>query len=527
VEGEKAMAVFRKLPPLWVANSLVFLILFFAVVGYFFWQSRLLKQAFLNHARQHAAIVSEVIRLNAKGAFASQKSIEDLLQHLLENTARFVAYLDGIEPFDPKELAAFTKESGLAGISVIRSDGTRVNGPENWTDHPQALSCSETTAISHLPGENLYVLSVPEAGAGGCLVLGIDDEKITVIQKRLGLENVIDAMTHVPGIAYIRIGLTKKTDFEDTRFPAVIKSTADVDVAEARLLIDGKELAVGVNAGHLVVFIRQLRAHLFLFGSCLALAGVGLSFVLHRYQIAVLDDVKRFERELSLQREDAILGRSASGIAHEIRNPLNTLNMGLQRLEMENACKVEEHRKLIRMMLGAVNRANSSVTGLLDYARPRKPRIEKLDLASLVSDMLGFYEKSCDALQIRLTSAFDFNSRIESDSSLLSHAIENIVKNAIDAQPEGGFIHCGIRQENREVVLMFRNEGCSVAPRDAQRILEPYFTTRVDGTGLGMAIVHAIVKSLGGRIDIRIMEQGVIETRLYFPLSDSSKGVAC
>lgn len=513
------MVNFKKPMPLWVANSFVFLILFLAVIAYFFWQNHLLKQAFLNHARQHAAVVSEVIRLNAKGTLESLKSIEDILQNLLENTARFVSSLDQIEPFDQQELTAFARESGLAGISIIRDNQTIVHGPDNWKKNMTSPDCPANPVIHHLPEENLYLLIWPGIGSSGCLVLGINDEKIAGLKNRLALENIIKTMSKAPGISYIRINAMGKNAADPSLAAVAIIRYQGEDVAEARQLIEGMELTVGVNAGHLAGFIIQLRVHLFLFSFCLAFAGICLSIVLHRYQTAILNNVKRFERELSLQREDATLGRSAAAIAHEIRNPLNSLSIGLQRLEMEKACGAEEHQKLIRQMRDAVHRANGSVTGLLNYARPRIPKIEKVSVASLAMDLFNLYRKTCENLGIKMTTAFDFKGVVDCDGALLGQVMENIIKNAMEAQPGGGFIHCGITQENKEVSVMFRNTGCVIAPDESGRILEPYFTTRAEGTGLGMAIANTIIKALGGHILINIRENGVIETYIHLPPS--------
>jgi signal transduction histidine kinase len=351
------------------------------------------------------------------------------------------------------------------------------------------------------------------------MALGIDDEKITSIKNRMGLENTIKTISKVPGIRYIEINRSEKAAADPARsFPVMLHQNG-MDVAEVRQFIGGVELKIGVDAGHLAYLRKQLWTHLSLFSFCLVFAGVCLSIVLHRYQTAILNDVKRFERELSSQREDATLGRSSAAIAHEIRNPLNALSIGLQRLELEEACDAEEHRKLIGQMRSAVQRVNGSVTGLLNYARPRMPEIKEVSVASLTMDLLGLYRQPCENQKIRQTADFKYRGTIACDSVLIGQVIENIIKNAIEAQPRGGFIHCEIRQENREVVLLFKNSGCTVLPEESHRILEPYFTTRSEGTGLGMAVANTIIRALKGRIHIKIGENGVIETHIHLPLS--------
>ena len=114
--------------------------------------------------------------------------------------------------------------------------------------------------------------------------------------------------------------------------------------------------------------------------------------ILYRYQSNHLNEVKEFERRLSAERENASLGRAAAAIAHEIRNPLNTLGMGLQRLQLEGSEIAADHQRLIHLMLAAVGRANSSVQGLLKYARPRKPEKKPVRLDLIADNILQFYD---------------------------------------------------------------------------------------------------------------------------------------
>lgn len=563
----------KKQVPLWVANALVFLSLFVAVCGYFSWQIHEVKKSVLFHARQYADVVSKIVSLNAKGTIEAQQSIENILQNLLGNTARFVAYLDRIEPFSGDELTAFTRESGLAGISVIRYDNgkgeilpgeklhqTTVQGPGKWFDNMPPINRSlKDPLMTHFPESHLYLLIWTEADYPGYIALGIKDGKIAAITESLGLNNIIKAISTVPGIRSIEINnsnainvkkSSSKTEqnpaqnnIGQNRFMQTVSATPSiishegVDVARASQIVQGMEISVGVDAGLLSQSIRQLTIHFYLFSFFLIMAGIALSFVLHRYQNSVMNRVKQFERELASQRENATLGKSAAAIAHEIRNPLNALSMGLQRLKLENACSSMVHVTLLHQMSEAVKRANSSVTGLLNYARPRIPNIKIFAPEYLISDILNLYQKRCLSQGIDIQTDFQYHEKIESDPELMAQIIENIIKNGIEAQLDGGFIyisitHLGnmthmpevrrIKMSNRDsLVLMFKNGNCPIAPANVHLILEPYFTTRPEGTGLGMAIVRNIVKALDGEIQIEITESREISTTIYLPIKET------
>lgn len=504
------MANSKKQRPLWVANAMVFMLLFMAVCAYFSWQIHVVKNSFLFNANQHADVVSKIVSLNASGTIEAEQSIENILQSLLENTARFVAYLDMVEPFSTEELTAFTRESGLAGISITRNGDNNiasvsVHAPENWLPNDFreesatttssidsfSESCSQnlTPYLKHLPQYHLYLLIWRGPDYPDCITLGIMDDKIAAITENLGLDNIIKAISTVPGIKNIKV--------------------------------KDMHINVDVDASQLGKSIRQLTIHFYIFSFFLIMAGIVLSFVLHRYQTAALDRVKQFERELAAQRENATLGKSAAAIAHEIRNPLNSLSMGLQRIALENGCESEAHRKLVRQMSEAVKRANSSVTGLLNYAKPRIPKIKLFIPETLLVDIFNLYQKRCLTQQIDVTLDIQYHGEIESDPELMGQVVENIIKNSVEAQPDVGFINISVTMtDDQYLVLLFKNGNCPVTPENAHKIFEPYFTTRPEGTGLGMAIVKNIIKTLDGEITVQITESREISTTIHLPLKE-------
>ncbi|MBF0211334.1 MAG: hypothetical protein HQK68_10665 [Desulfamplus sp.] len=486
----------KREPPLWVANGVLFILMFVAVCSYFLWQMHLVKESFRFHADRHAEIVSKIVGLNAAATTEAKRSIESIIQNLLENSARFIAYLDMVEPFTSEELEAFTKESGLAGISIIRGcigleqdDSLEKNG-KNFKPY-----------LKHFADSNIYLLIWSADDYPDCIALGISDEKIASITKSLGLDNIIKEVATVQGIK--------------------------------RVKVDGAKIGVEVDSSELTQSIEQLKLHFYLFSVFLIVAGVILSFLLHRYQNATINRIKEFERQLASERENATLGKSAAAIAHEIRNPLNSLSMGLQRLILENGCQSEPHIKLIKQMSEAVKRANMSVTGLLNYARPRVAKVRLFEIETLTVDILNLYKKRCEDQKIEITLDIDYHDTIKSDPELMGQVIENIIKNSVEAQPDGGFIsisitknwfqnfdknHLKLKSDVQYLLLRFKNAKCPVKPENSDKIFEPYFTTRPEGTGLGMAIVRNIVTALGGKITVAISESREIETSIYLPL---------
>ncbi len=503
--------------PLWVANLVVFAFLFCAVMAYFLWQVQQAKKDFLEHVREHAVMVAEVIQLNARGSVLSKQAAEEILEAFLGNTARFVDHLDKVEPFTAEELAAFSQEAGLAGIGIQRERGKHVEGPPGWLQI-HGLTCAPTAKLRHLPKEHLYLFSLTDEKGGGCVMVGITDARIRIIQEHLGLDNVIRTLAGIPRVSYVKLETPSAVRNEVPEAPAVtMKDEGGLRVAEARVPMEGREIAVALDAGYLDRAIGRLWRDFFIFSAALASLGFILSLILYRYQAAHLAQVKQFDRQIALDRENASLGRSAAAIAHEVRNPLNVLGMGLQRLLIEGDEIKDDHRRLIDLMLDAVKRANSSVEGLLRYARPQRPLKEPIRLDMLVEDMLHLYARRCEELGIAVSQRITFRNAIPGDPGLLEQVAENLLKNAIEAQPGGGSIHVEVSGQDRGVCLRVKNRGFSLEPGQAERILEPYYTTKAEGTGLGLTISRRIVEAHGGSMTVRVPEPGTVEISAWLP----------
>ena len=535
--------------PLWLPNAIIFLILFLMVTLYFSWQIHGVNRSFFAHVQQHADMVSKIVRLNATGSLNARQSMEDVLQHLLGNTARFVSYLDMIEPFSEDELEAFSRESGLEGITIVKqnlpepfdasppteslsSSTTAVHSSDSWRRQTQKLAGLNSAPLPDRPtlitktSDALYTLIWRDNTFPGLIILGIRNDNLATATERLGLDNTLHTISTVPGITYITITPPEDGDIKPDKInaPAMIDHNGKA-VAQSSQIVQGMRLTVGVDADYMKRFIQRLTLHFYLFVFFLVMAGLFLTLILYRYQKGALNRVQQYERALSSQREEASLGRSAAAIAHEIRNPLNSLSMGLQRLTLENACPSEAHLKLIRQMSEAVVRANGSVTGLLNYARPRIPDIKTIVPATLLGDILALYEPACRRFHIEVQTDIIYGGKMKSDGDLLGQVLENIIKNAVEAQPDGGYLHCridvqskrtyGMGNVSESVRIQFKNGNCAVSPDKAQQILEPYFTTRTEGTGLGMAIASSIVKTLQGTIEIKVNESREISTEIY------------
>ena len=502
----------------WKANLLVFGVLILVVLAYFFWQLRYLEKTFSNHAGEHARMLTGMIRLNADSAVLSQEIVEEIMGTFLGNSARFVEYLDSIEPFASDELTAFAEESGLAGIRIVRNDRDYTEGPIGW--FPIGNTCqTENPVIRYLKNKNIYYLTLPASIQSTCIIVGMAGKRIDILKDQISLDHMLGLLSDQAGIRYVRIEPGPLTH----RNSGTVAEVRIVDVNKEKIaevsVPFGKDfLVAGLKATHFFKRMKQLRTEFILFSIIIAGLGIFFSWLLYRYQDAHVNHVKRYERRLAAEKEDAALGRASSTITHEIRNPLNAISMGLQRLQMEADELDDEHRVLISNLLIAVGRTNSIISGLHRYASPLVPHLQKVNPDSVVNHILTLYRQPCEKASVTIHYKPQYHQIIMADSHLLEEAVENLIKNAIEAQPNGGDIEIRLFQQGSALVISFENSGFDLSEKEAEKILEPYFTTKTRGSGLGLSISARIIRAHGGQMEVLVPNPGRLRINLFLPI---------
>jgi signal transduction histidine kinase len=212
------------------------------------------------------------------------------------------------------------------------------------------------------------------------------------------------------------------------------------------------------------------------------------------------------------------VGQLASGIAHEIRNPLNYISLAIDHLKAEllpcSGDKCSELEELAEKIKEEVRRANYMVVNFMNYGRPLKLRRTQVVYTELLDKVLP-------VLQDRLTEQHVVVDKqipadlppLWIDRELFRNCILNFITNASQAMPEGGTITLGARFAEGQVKLTFCDQGSGISPDDLGKIFQPYFTTKDVGIGLGLAITERIIKEHGGGIDVEsVVGSGTVFT---------------
>ena len=221
--------------------------------------------------------------------------------------------------------------------------------------------------------------------------------------------------------------------------------------------------------------------------------------------VEILDDrtaLARLEQRLEAQARMASLGTLAGGIAHEIRNPLNAVLGFARLLERELEAGSRASRWAARIAAGVVE-ADQIISNLLSFADPERLQLERVEPTELVASAVESATRTLGAAapRWRVATAVEAPPFV-ADRIKLRQALRNLVANAIEAQPEGGLVDVSLRLEGGELVLDVCDGGPGVAAHLRARIADPFFTTRAEGTGLGLALVHTIAALHGGGFEV-------------------------
>lgn len=229
---------------------------------------------------------------------------------------------------------------------------------------------------------------------------------------------------------------------------------------------------------------------------------------------ALADQGRRRERELrrvhqeledsfeQLRRADRLsaLGRLSAGLAHEIRNPLAAIEGAAEILE-QDSLGPQARQEFLAIIRKECRRLNRLLTTLLDFARPRPPERRRVELERVFEDVVRLVQRSAEqkGIALRTQVAPDLPVLV-ADAEQLTQVLLNLTLNAVQAMSQGGEIRLEALPDPGGVRIAVRDQGPGIAEADLERIFDPFYTTRSEGTGLGLAVAHQIVAQHGGWI---------------------------
>jgi len=232
-----------------------------------------------------------------------------------------------------------------------------------------------------------------------------------------------------------------------------------------------------------------------------------------------LDSLERINRQLQVSERLAAFGRVTAGVAHEVKNPLNSMRLWLENLK-ENLSPGEAlPRQAVAILDSEINRLDLVVKRFLDFMRPPELRLEETRLDQLLEEIAATARPQLERAGVQQENRFAPLPPVRVDRALLKQALLNLVVNAIEAMPTGGRLTLGLERQADAAEIFISDTGLGIKPEHRARIFQLFFTTRPGGSGIGLASAYKDVQLHDGSIELESEVGRGTTFRIELPLA--------
>jgi two-component system, NtrC family, sensor histidine kinase HydH len=238
------------------------------------------------------------------------------------------------------------------------------------------------------------------------------------------------------------------------------------------------------------------------------------------FVISDVTDSKMIEEQMRRNEKLIAMGSLASAVAHEVRNPLNSINMIAQRYEKEFSGKVNspEFSEITNVLKSESKRVNNIVEEFLKFARPQKLNKSKIQVKDFLDDIEKLFSVQIAQKEINLSFEVQVNNIIEIDAEQMKQVLINIIQNSIDSIDKSGDVTIKYYIKDKSSYFEITDTGCGIQKENLNKIFNLYFTTKKKGNGLGLSIVQQIVYSHNGKIFVDSLEGNGTKFVIEIPL---------
>ena len=549
---------------------------------YVFFEAQRLKQEFLRQTEDKGAALAQAMEASVKNAIVGNALLEDLIGQRLLDNARLIDQLLLSRQVDQALLKEISAMNRLQKIDLLDLQGQpwelaalpamiarKTEGEEHLQRRQQTISYmwgkrwrlpgikrdgEAAEPPARIKQKEFWKGSAFGAAVGarsfpGIIAVHANADYVLNFEKEIGVQTQIENLGRQSDSEFVafldsNLNVVAHTDRDrigqQEKEPLVLRAKGDrrllsqivessggkryLEVVKPVALDESNMgfLKIGLGMGSMeIAWYNSLRAILIL-GVAIVAAGIlGMAAIFHN-QNSHLQEVKALEIEVLHRERLSALGNMAATVAHEVRNPLNAISMGLQRLKIEfqPSQDGDEYSRLTQLMLGEVHRLNSIVEQFLSLARPLKINPEELRLQDTLKELAALEEGNAKQLkvQIRVVASADLPP-LKADREYLKQTLLNLILNGFQAMPEGGTLTLEAKTSNSNFLIAVTDTGTGIAPENLSRIFDPYFTTKAQGSGLGLAISRWIIESHGGTITAANESGGGCRVEITLPLS--------
>ena len=239
-----------------------------------------------------------------------------------------------------------------------------------------------------------------------------------------------------------------------------------------------------------------------------------------------VESLQRIGNQLQISERLAALGRLTAGVAHEVKNPLNSMRLWLEVLKANMPVELEP-QQAVKMLDGEIDRLDRAVKTFLNFTRPVELKLEETDLRELLDEVLEAARPTITkaGLELRVDLPSEFPPVLV-DRQIIHQAVLNLLLNASEFTNPGGRITLSLRRSGDSAVVAVADSGKGISAEDQKKIFQLFFTTRPGGTGIGLANTFRFVQLHNGRIEFESEAGRGTTFRIELPLAGSAKATA-
>ena len=485
--------------------------------------------------------------------------LEESIAEYFVEAAHRVDQTDGEKPLTPSDLRSLTEQYLLTSIEFYDPKGNLL---KSWPSLSppiekdlllrELISKKRSVAIDFFnkpfTQDHWFSVAVWRNASPGIIALHLDGEQMKRLFRQFSIQRAISDIGLREGVLFISvqddyfniIGHTNPSLIGKREEDPFLKSSLQSNRPLSRLYhspggeeafevaksfsFKGKTLGlirIGYSPKEIHPILRQITKNvalsifffLILGGSAITLIWVNQNRHLRR--------MKEMEDRIQFAERLSSLGHLAAGVAHEIRNPLNAIGMGLQRLKREflpeDESKKKEYTSFTELILKEIRRMNEIIEQFLTLSRPFQVDLRMASLRELLENLIVLFRE--EAFSKGITLRQEINAElplIKMDPERLTQAFINIMKNGMEATAPGGILSLETRSLKDQVIVTISDSGSGIPPDQMEKIFNYYFTTKEKGVGLGLPIAHRIIEAHGGQL--RVESQVGIGTKVTITL---------